>query len=168
MTGKTHAAFGILLGTAYTLNTSHDIGTSAVIIGTTGVFSIFPDICHSGSKVGKEFKLLSRLINFFFGHRTITHSLLFMAVIAVVMTLLNIELTYIICALIGISSHIVLDMMTPRGVALFFPIDMKVTMPVTFKTGGVLDMSLATTFSVLTAYLIYTEMFHRTLDWIHL
>ncbi|KAA1037642.1 metal-dependent hydrolase [Macrococcus equipercicus] len=168
MTGKTHAAFGILLGTAYAINTSHDIGTSAVMIGTTGVFSLVPDICHSGSKIGREFKLLSRLINFFFGHRTLTHSLLFMAIIAVLMTLSNIELTYIICAMLGIASHILLDMMTPRGVALLFPLDYKVTLPLTFKTGGAMDLSLATTFSLLTAYLLYTEIFHRTLEWIHL
>lgn len=168
MTGKTHLAFGILLGTCYAIHTTADIGAEAAMIGTTALFSIFPDICHTGSKVGRKLFPISLLIRLFFGHRTLTHSLLFVALTAVILTLLNIQFNYIICACIGIISHILLDMMTPRGVALLFPLEVKVTMPVTFKTGGVIDLSLATTFTILTFYFIYTEMFHRTLSWIQL
>lgn len=168
MTGKTHAAFGILLGTTYALHYSYDVGISAAMIGTTAAASLFPDICHTGSRIGRKFKLISTLISFFFGHRTLTHSLLFVAVCGIVLMMLNIQLTYIICWIIGMLSHILLDMLTPRGVSLFFPVELKVTLPITFKTGGIVDLSLASTFSVLTAYLIYTEMFDRTLSWIHL
>ncbi|GGB13291.1 metal-dependent hydrolase [Macrococcus hajekii] len=167
MTGKTHLAFGILVGTGYALKTTSDVGTSAVIIATTALFSLVPDICHAGSKIGRHMKLLSKLISFFFGHRTLTHSFFFMALVAVLLTMLNIDFTYIVCAIIGIASHILLDMLTPRGVALFFPLDFKVTSPINFKTGGIMDLSLATTFSLLTAYLIYVEMFHRTMSWIN-
>lgn len=168
MTGKTHLAFGILLGTCYAIHASNDIGVQVAIVGTTAMFSLLPDICHTGSKVGRKFFPISLIIRLFFGHRTLTHSLIFIAMTAVVLTLLNIQLTYIICACLGIISHILLDMMTPRGVALFFPLELKITMPMTVKTGGVIDLSLATTFSVLTFYFIYTEMFHRTLSWIQL
>ncbi|TDM02535.1 metal-dependent hydrolase [Macrococcus carouselicus] len=167
MTGKTHLAFGILLGTSYALKTTTDLGASIAMIATTAGFSLLPDICHAGSKIGRHVKLLSHMISFFFGHRTLTHSFFFMGLVAVLLTMLNIDFVYIVCGLIGIASHIILDMLTPRGVALFFPLGVKVASPINFKTGGVVDLSLATTFSFLTAYLIYVEMFHRTLSWIN-
>lgn len=167
MTGKTHLAFGILLGTGYALRTTTDLGQSVAIIATTAAFSLVPDICHAGSKIGRKLKLLSLLIGFFFGHRTMTHSLFFMGLTAVILTLLDIDFIYIISSLLGIASHIILDMLTPRGVALFFPLDYKVVLPIHFKTGGIVDLSLATTFTLLTVYLVYVEMFHRTINWLN-
>ncbi|MCE4957286.1 metal-dependent hydrolase [Macrococcoides caseolyticum] len=167
MTGKTHIAFGVLIGTSYALQNAHDISTFAGIIGTTALFSIIPDICHSGSKAGKKIWPISTLISIVFGHRTLTHSIFFMIITSVLLMFLNVFHLYIICASIGLFSHLLLDMMTPRGVTLFFPWRKKIVFPITFKTGGIVDAALATTFSILTMYIFYTELFHRTLVWLN-
>ncbi|MCU7557745.1 metal-dependent hydrolase [Macrococcus capreoli] len=167
MTGKTHIALGVLIGTSYGMSHAYDISSFAGILGTTALFSIVPDICHAGSKLGKKIWPISTLIALIFGHRTLTHSIFFMAITSIILIILDVNPIYITCAILGILSHLLLDMLTPRGVTLFFPIDKKVVFPFTFKTGGVIDMSLATTFSALTMYLFYIEMFHRTLVWLH-
>lgn len=167
MTGKTHIALGVLIGTSYGMNAAYDISSFAGIIGTTVLFSIVPDICHAGSRLGKKIWPISSLIALIFGHRTLTHSIFFMLLTGILLIVLNVNTIYVISAILGVISHLLLDMLTPRGVTLFFPIDKKIVFPFTFKTGGILDLSLATTFSVLTMYLFYIEMFHRALVWLN-
>lgn len=167
MTGKTHVALGVLIGTSYGMNAAYDISSFAGIIGTTALFSIVPDICHAGSKLGKKIWPISSLIALILGHRTLTHSIFFMLLTGILLIVLNVNTIYVISAVLGVISHLLLDMLTPRGVTLFFPVNKKIVFPFTFKTGGILDLSLATTFSVLTMYLFYIEMFHRTLVWLN-
>lgn len=166
MTGKTHIALGVLIGTSYGMHAAHDISTFAGIVGTSALFSIVPDICHAGSKLGKKIWPISTLISLIFGHRTLTHSVFFVLFASILLIMLNVNALYVISAVLGIISHLILDMLTPRGVTLFFPWNKKIIFPLTFKTGGILDLSLATTFSILTMYLFYSEMFHRTLVWL--
>lgn len=166
MTGKTHIALGILVGTSYAMKVTHDISTFAGVVGTTALFSLFPDICHAGSKLGKRIWPISSMIRLLFGHRTLTHSVIFVLLTSVILLLLDVQMLFVKCAVIGMFSHLLLDMLTPRGVILFFPFSKKIVFPVTFKTGGILDLSLATTFTLLTMYLFYSEMFHRTLVWL--
>ncbi len=83
MTGKTHIVGGIAASLAYAQITNHD---PIIMLGAGIVGALLPDICHTGSKIGRKFKLLSKLISMLFGHRTFTHSLLFLVIIA---TLLN-------------------------------------------------------------------------------
>ncbi|WP_414044021.1 metal-dependent hydrolase [Macrococcus animalis] len=167
MTGKTHIALGVLIGTSYGMHAALDISTFAGIVGTTALFSVVPDICHAGSKLGRKIWPISTLIALIFGHRTLTHSMFFTLLSGLLLIILNVNVIYVVSAVLGILSHLILDMLTPRGVTLFFPWNKKIVFPVTFKTGGILDVSLATTFSILTMYLFYTEMFHRTLVWLN-
>lgn len=164
MTGKTHLAFGVLVGTMHALNTTTDLGQTAALIGTTALFSLFPDICHTRSIMGRKLFPISAIIRIFFGHRTLTHSLIFIGITVVMLLLLHIQWPYLVAAAMGMLSHIVLDMLTKQGVTLFFPIEKKISFPITFKTGGVFDLSLATTFSILTGYIIYMELFHRIMQ----
>ena len=64
------------------------------------------------------------LIFKFSKHRSITHSLIGLAISLCVIHLLGItDFKYIICPFVlGIISHILLDMLTPEGVELLFPI----------------------------------------------
>ena len=81
MTGKTHASCGLLVG-ALTIEYYHtDLFTSITIITLAIISSLLPDICHTQSKIGRRFKLLSLIIRLMFGHRTFTHSILFISII---------------------------------------------------------------------------------------
>lgn len=166
MTGKTHIACGVLIGTQFAISNAQNVSQFAAIIGTTTFFSIIPDICHAGSKLGRKIWPISTLIRLIFGHRTVTHSFLFMVLTSVLLYVLQVERIYIISANLGILSHLLLDMMTPSGVTLLFPWKRKIRFPFKFKTGGIIDISLATTFSVVTMYIIYNEIINKTISWI--
>lgn len=166
MTGKTHFAFGVLLGTTYGMQNAHDLSTFAGIVGTTAVASLVPDICHHKSKTGKLIWPISWFVRLLFGHRTLTHSILFLSLVSAVLYFAHVNIPFIIAFNIGMLSHLVLDMLTPQGVTLFYPIEKKIRWPLHFKTGGIIDISLATTFSILTMYIFYQEMFHRIMNWL--
>lgn len=77
MTGKTHASCGFLVGAITTQYFHTDIFTSISVIVLSVISSILPDICHTQSKIGRRFRLTSFFVRILFGHRTFTHSLLF-------------------------------------------------------------------------------------------
>ncbi len=54
---------------------------------------------------------------------------------------------------------LVLDMITPRGAKLFYPLPFNVKTPIQFKTGGLVDLSLATALMVGT--LCFISAFHQ-------
>lgn len=164
MTGKTHAAAGLLVGTAVAIHFELDIFETVTSMVIAGLASIFPDICHTQSKIGRKVRLLSWIIKRLFGHRTLTHSLLFIGIIYGLLYSIQTPIYYMISIICGMLSHIILDMLTPRGVHLLFPLPIRVRFPVQFKTGGFLDLSLATTFSILTVYMLFDEAFKHAID----
>ena len=60
-----------------------------------------------------------------------------------------------VAIIIGLLSHVILDMMTPKGVKLFYPLPFNVRFPIQFKTGGLVDLSLATALMVGTVYVLF-------------
>ena len=68
---------------------------------------------------------LSRAVNRKFGHRTITHSLLFMGalglLIRTVCLTLEVEAPYPTVFFLSFFSHLLFDMMTVQGVPIFYP-----------------------------------------------
>jgi inner membrane protein len=55
----------------------------------------------------------------------------------------------------GLISHVILDMLTPKGVKLFYPIPLTVKLPITFKTGGLVDLSLASALIIGSLYTLF-------------
>ncbi|REH74500.1 metal-dependent hydrolase [Staphylococcus felis] len=155
MTGKTHSAAGLLIGAVVARHFELNLIEAVTCIVISGVASIFPDICHTQSKIGKHFRILSLFIKHMFGHRTLTHSLIFMGLIFFLLHMLQIPIYYMIGVICGMLSHVILDMLTPRGVKLFFPLPIRVRFPIQFKTGGILDLSLASTFSIMTMFVLF-------------
>ena len=152
MTGKTHIVGGIAASLAYAQFTNHD---PIIMLGAGVIGALLPDICHSGSKIGRKLPLLSKLINMLFGHRTFTHSLLFLVIIA---TLLNSFIPNEAVKagfLAGMVSHYVLDMATKNGIKLLFPLSMTVRFPLTTKTGGTVESVVFSILSLLSFYFGY-------------
>ncbi|WP_202079049.1 metal-dependent hydrolase [Caldalkalibacillus salinus] len=108
---------------------------SAAIVG-----SLLPDICHPRSMVGRKIPVVSKGVNKFFGHRTITHSLLFILFIYWGMGHLDFRGAYDLQMglVAGVISHIVLDMITPQGVQFLYPIKSKIKTPLHVKTGSII------------------------------
>lgn len=151
MTGKTHIVGGVAAGAGVQFF-GNLYTESFIFLGACAVGAMLPDICHSGSKIGRKLPALSRAIRFLFGHRTITHSLLFLAVLGALLMKLSIPEKIVIGILVGIGSHLVLDALTARGIALFWPVKWKVRFPMYTHTGGAVEHVL---FVCLFAVLIY-------------
>lgn len=152
MTGKTHILGGIAASLAYAQMTNHDpiIMVSAGIVG-----ALLPDICHSGSKIGRKLPILSKLVNMLFGHRTFTHSLLFLVMIAWLLNSFIPNDAVKAGFLAGMVSHYVLDMATKNGIKLFFPLSMTVRLPLTTKTGSKVESLVFSILALVSFYFGY-------------
>lgn len=115
---------------------SHLVGglTAGVLLGYTepaelaaiAVAALLPDIDRKNSLMGRFIPVLPHVLEKVIGKRTVTHSLLFGAVIA---GLLNMGLPSLILPfLIGFVSHLALDVFTGR-IALLWPLPWKMGVP---------------------------------------
>ncbi|MDJ0330231.1 metal-dependent hydrolase [Planococcus sp. S3-L1] len=152
MTGKTHIIGGIAASLAFAQITNYE---PVLLVGAGVLGAVIPDICHGGSKIGRSLPVLSKIINGLFGHRTFTHSLLFLALIAWLLSKFMPVEAISAGLLVGMISHIVLDMATKRGVKFFFPFKWTVRFPITATTGGASESLVFALLSLLTVYFGY-------------
>lgn len=149
MTGNTHIMGGIAASLAYAQFANEN---PIIMVGAGIMGALLPDICHSGSKIGKILPLLSKFVNVVFGHRTFTHSLLFLVIIAMLMNTLFQNDAIKIGLLIGMISHYILDMATKNGIQLFFPIRFTVRFPVTTRTGSKVESIIFSVMALISFY----------------
>ena len=152
MTGKTHIIGGLATSLAYAQFTTYD---PVLLVGAGVVGALIPDICHGGSKIGRTFPLISKLINVIFGHRSFTHSLLFLFIVSIFLKSFVTNEAVTEGILVGMVSHLVLDMMTRNGIKLLFPFKIRVRFPLTTRTGGTVESLVLAALSVLSVYFGY-------------
>ena len=125
MTLPNHLAGGIVFTGIFASFFSINILSNPIAIATTLIASILPDIDHTKSLIGKLFLPVSRYLNRRFGHRTITHSITFLGLIALFLLFLERnffpEKPITTIFVMGYISHLLLDMATIQGVPLFYP-----------------------------------------------
>jgi inner membrane protein len=125
MTLPNHIAGGIVFTGVFGAFAEVNILNHPGLIIMTVLAATFADIDVPSSIWGRTFKPISKAINRRFGHRTITHSLLFMLLgygaVAGACKVLGSEGPYPTVFLLAYSSHIIFDMMTLQGVPLFYP-----------------------------------------------
>ncbi len=98
--------------------------------GLAILFSFMPDIDIPTSKVGRPLFFISVPLEKRFGHRTITHSLIGVTILAALAyPLYFIKPLWFWAILGGYWSHIQIDMANIRGVDLFWPSPIRVVMP---------------------------------------
>ncbi|MDP4549918.1 metal-dependent hydrolase [Alkalihalobacillus macyae] len=164
MEGKTHAIGGICLGIAtqsYYITQSMDAPETIVYYGACLLGSLLPDICHPGSWTGRRARVLSKGISRFFGHRTITHSILFILLIYWLTSTFSFQYDELIQTglLVGIVSHLLLDAMTVRGIQLFYPITIRVRFPMYMKTASKAEGIVSSILVGSAIFLIYKQLF---------
>lgn len=120
---RTHLIFSFLIGLL--IINSFDIQNKIIFIAILLIASIIPDIDSYKSKIGKKVKPISFLLNLFFMHRGMFHSLFLLTLISFVIALVKTELA--IAFFIGYLSHLALDSLTPEGITLFYPFSRKRT-----------------------------------------
>lgn len=130
MEWTTHMLSGIVAGYAV----SGGDWKGAVIGGVAGVI---PDLDEHKSKFGKVFFPISYVINKSFGHRTLTHSLLFAVTIGIF--LMPFFESYIwLSVTSGILAHIVGDMLTGK-VKFLYPSKRSIGISVSLLTFKFID-----------------------------
>lgn len=156
MTGKTHIAGGIAAGLAY----AYVSGMDPIILSGAGIVgALIPDICHSGSKIGRKMPITSRFVNLVFGHRAFTHSLMFLVAMAFVLKAFVPFAAVTAGIIVGMASHYILDMGTRRGIQLFFPIDFRVRFPITTKTGSAVENLIFSLLALVSFYYGYQAIY---------
>jgi len=127
----THLAFGIIIASLFT--------KPPWLVIASGFFALIPDIDAAGSFIGKRLPLISGSVQLLLGHRGIIHSLL--AAIAAAGIAYVIMPALALPAMVGFCSHLALDMLTPEGVSLFYPLSSKrVRGPI--RTGGIIEAAI--------------------------
>lgn len=125
MTLPNHITGGIVFTGVFGAFAGVNILNDPGLIIMTVLAATFADIDVPSSVWGRTFKPVSKAINRKFGHRTITHSLLFLLLgygaVAGACRGLGSEAPYPTVFLLAYSSHIIFDMMTVQGVPLFYP-----------------------------------------------
>lgn len=152
MQGNTHIVGGITASLAFA-QFSND--NPLVLVGAGVIGALLPDICHRGSKIGRTFPIIAKLVNTVFGHRSFTHSLLFLLLVMLILHTLIPYRAISIGVIVGMASHIVLDMCTKKGVKLFFPASVSICFPLTTKTGSKVEGIVLMLLSMLSIYLSY-------------
>ncbi|WP_419961253.1 metal-dependent hydrolase [Psychrobacillus sp. BM2] len=152
MTGNTHIIGGLAASLAFAQVTDYE---PILVVGAGVVGALIPDICHGGSKIGRKFKVLSKVINTLFGHRSFTHSLLFLVLIAILLTSFIDNESIVTGILVGMASHYILDMATKNGIKLLYPLKITVRFPITTRTGGTVEYLVFAVLSLLTVYFGY-------------
>lgn len=113
MTGTSHIIFGTATGViASFLSPSLSLFHLPLI----SFSSLLPDIDSSSSKIGKKVKWVGKV----FGHRGFFHTPFFLSLFFLIPNE-GIKLSFVI----GIASHLFLDLMNRGGVRLFWPISEK-------------------------------------------
>src|SRR5699024_5208634 len=149
MTGMTHIIGGIASSLAFAQFTELD---PVIMVGAGIIGSLVPDICHGGSRMGRALPIISKLINLIIGHSSFTHSLLHLVILSFQMNRVLQCVGYENGLMIGMISHLALDMMTRSGIQLFFPISFKVRFPVTIRTGSLAENLIFSTLALISFY----------------
>jgi inner membrane protein len=125
MTTPNHIAGGLVFTGTMLSFYNINVFSSPFYLGTCVLASLISDIDSPKTITGRLFYPVAILINRKVGHRTLTHSLLFMALIWLLMAfltrLLDIPPVYTKIFIFAFSSHLILDMLTIQGVPLFYP-----------------------------------------------
>ncbi len=152
MTGKTHITGGIAASLAFA-QVSHYEPAILLIGGVAG--ALIPDICHGSSTIGRRFPFVSKIVSALFGHRTFTHSLLFLLLALALFETIGLNEALSAGIIVGMVSHLLLDMATKRGIKLLFPLRVTVRLPLTTSTGSFTEYVVFAALSLLSVYFGY-------------
>jgi inner membrane protein len=126
MSGANHIVGGVVFTGIYLSMFDTNILSNPMFLAMTAFFAILADVDHTKTPIGKAFYPIAKYLDRKYGHRTITHSLLFyftgsIIVGIVEMLLLGSAGVYTQIWFWSYGSHLVFDMLTKQGVPLFYP-----------------------------------------------
>ncbi|MED1204563.1 metal-dependent hydrolase [Heyndrickxia acidicola] len=156
MQGKTHVLGGAAAGLLYlSVNSAND---PLLFVSSCAVGALIPDIDHTGSTLGRKIPLLDNVISGLFGHRTFTHSLLFLFLAFLLFKFTHWNIDFEFGILIGMFSHMVLDALTKEGIQFLWPLKIRIRIPLGIRTGGPLEKVFMLALVLYIAYCGYQKI----------
>jgi inner membrane protein len=143
MTTPTHAVFHLLVSNIFGI----PLNGKNIVFGLIG--TLLPDLSNPYGGLGRLLKPVSGFIVQKWGHRSITHSWVFIALVFALLLPVKVlsDEVAVWLVLLGIANHIFLDMMNISGVRFFYPDSLIVVMPamheVRIATGSKKEKRLA-------------------------
>jgi inner membrane protein len=123
MMGKTHLVIGVAIGlsTAYVLES--DVPHAFALTAFSAAGALLPDVDHPRSMIRDFLWIPGDILFSQMPHRGITHTFLAMVVVVgIIYFLLPASLNVIgFAVLLGFFSHLIADVVTPRGLPLLLP-----------------------------------------------
>jgi len=140
MRGHTHLLAGVALALA-TSKYTHIEANTLWFTAAAAFGALLPDIDHPQSTLGRMIKPISWVLHSIFGHRTVTHSLLFLVIItSFLWTAFPDHLFIAIGICIGVISHLILDALTASGIPLLYPLKTKIRFLFYTRTGSFTEL----------------------------
>lgn len=165
MTYKTHINGGILASLYINCQMTYmPLTYMIVFLGGAFVGSLFPDIDHGNSYIGKKTRVVSKAINKLAGHRKLFHSpLVYLFLYSTMLRMFTDKLVLISIKglFLGILSHLVLDSFTVGGLPWFYPFSKKKFSVGMVKTSSKLEDILCGIFTCINVAILL-DMLHIT------
>lgn len=187
MTGRTHdlAAFTALnmVFLSAPLQTM-SLATAVTAFGANFIGGLFPDIDQPTSDLWDNFRggeiIGKYFCKFLGGHRHLSHSIVGVVLIGLIvkffLTAINpiflVDMNVVWWSfMIGVVSHLIMDVFTKDGMPLLWPIQWKIGFPpfkfLRIRTGKFVESSLVfPSLLIITAYLVFFN-YHTYLDFFH-
>lgn len=159
MTGKTHFIGGLALGfaTYHLFNFDTTLVNAVTWYGACGIGALLPDLDHHHAPISQILFPISWLIRKKWSHRTATHSILFLIITTLLIVLFTNNLFIIMGIFTGILSHLLMDMLNPTGVPLFYPFNKKKYRVAKVRTGGNTEPAALLAFCMVMFILAFPE-----------
>lgn len=162
MRGRTHAAAGVCAGICVASHAGLPLGTGILVIASSAIGSLLPDLDTFTSTLGRRTAPVSFLIRLVFGHRTILHAVIPWTLLAVLLCGIYPDVTtYVSAAAVGVATHLLLDMLNPAGVPLLWPLGIRFRLGI-FRSGGLCDRLLGIGLSVAAIIFAYHYVLAQT------
>ncbi|MQL51830.1 metal-dependent hydrolase [Desulfofundulus thermobenzoicus] len=134
---QTHFMGGMAAGAATALFLHVPPSAALPVMLVSGVAALAPDVDHGGSLPNRLLGLGGRVVSAVVPHRTMTHSLAFCAAVTFGLLALHTPHMYVLAAVVGVLSHLVLDSLNPHGVPWLWPLGKHFsTAPLVFAAGS--------------------------------
>lgn len=155
MLAPTHLVIGQVAFVAVSLSVGH--APSMLEAWLAAASGLLPDIDMRHGLVGRFLPWLSEPLEYRFGHRTLTHSLLVCVVLALMLWPILPHGLWL-AVVVGYASHPVADMLTPAGVEWFWPARWRCVLPgnerYRMRAMGWGELACAVLFTVITVPLL--------------
>lgn len=154
-------AAGILCGEAVVIvQNITDLSEGSFVVMAAAVGSLLPDIDHPQSMLAKSnrtTKTVSGVVSSVTQHRGFTHTLVFAALMWVLVTRVaahfdTISNDVVISFMLGFLSHLFLDTLNERGVMWFWPIFCKHLHLLRIRTGSFVEWILRMAFNIAATF----------------